>query len=241
MRLRAVLFDIGCVIIHPQERHFRQATLRGRGYPLPPGVALKALAETVWTGAKEPHPSAFWAGDDKARSWARHAGLPPDDGPAIWRVLERMDTDDDPLWSVLDEHAVPTLTAIRRAGLLVGAVSNGDGQLHRDLARHGIASFFDTVLDSRLEGVAKPDRKIFARAAARLGVPLESCVFVGDDPHSDVAASLAAGVRSAILFDRYALRPVSWHGPTAASLTEVASHIEAHIGHPGRDRDSNGA
>lgn len=217
----AVLFDVGRVLIHPQGEHFRVAARRC-GHELSGAAALLALARTVWTGAAQASPVSFWACAAKARAWAAHAGLPEEDGPAIWHALELGDSAADPLWSDLDGQAVPTLVALRSAGLRLAAVSNAEGDLDRDLTRHGIRAYFDTILDSYVEGTAKPDPEIFARAAARLGLPLSSCVFVGDDPYFDVAASLAAGVGKAILLDQHGLRPATWTSPAATCLSEVA-------------------
>lgn len=220
MTPRAVLFDVGCVLIHPQGAHFRRAA-RACGHDVSETVALRALASAVWAGAADPSPPLFWAGEKKARAWAAAAGLPERDGPAIWRELERADTDESPLWSVLDGEAMSTLTALRVSGLRLAAVSNGAGELERDLTRHGLRDLFDTILDSHVEGIAKPEPEIFRRAAARLDVPLDACWFVGDDPHFDVWGSRAAGVHTAVLVDRYGMRPATWETLAVGSLAEI--------------------
>lgn len=229
MTAQAVLFDVGRVLIHPHERHFRRAVEEVCGTSLPGGVALRALAQTVWSGAGHTTPVEFWTGELKARTWAEHAGLPGDAGVAIWSALDRLDTAADPLWDVLDAEAEQALTELHAAGLRLAAVSNGKGVLHRDLARHGIGRFFDSILDSALEGVAKPAPEAFQRAAERLGVPLRSCVFIGDDPHFDVAASLRAGVGWAVLVDHHGLRPPEWASAAAASLAEAARLVVSDV------------
>ncbi|MBR4017791.1 MAG: HAD family hydrolase [Oscillospiraceae bacterium] len=66
----------------------------------------------------------------------------------------------------------------------------------------GIGSLFDAVVYSAEFGVHKPDRRIFDHAAALLGVPNEQCLFVGDDPQSDVAGALSAGME-VVWLDRW--------------------------------------
>lgn len=64
----------------------------------------------------------------------------------------------------------------------------------KKVAALGIADLFDLILYSAELGIHKPDRRIFDHAAKELGVPNDACVFVGDDPNSDVAGALNAGM-----------------------------------------------
>ena len=66
----------------------------------------------------------------------------------------------------------------------------------------GIAPLFDAVVYSGELGIHKPDRGIFDHAASLLGVPNEQCLFVGDDPESDVAGALSAGME-VVWLDRW--------------------------------------
>ena len=66
----------------------------------------------------------------------------------------------------------------------------------------GIAHLFDAVVISAEIGIHKPDRRIFDYAASLLGVPNESCVFVGDDPDSDIAGAVGADM-TAVWLDIY--------------------------------------
>ena len=45
-------------------------------------------------------------------------------------------------------------------------------------------------------GAAKPDRRIFALALARLDVPASEALYVGDDEDRDVAGARAAGLEA---------------------------------------------
>lgn len=66
----------------------------------------------------------------------------------------------------------------------------------------GIAHLFDAVIYSAEFGAHKPDRRIFDHAAAILGVSNAQCIFVGDDPNSDIAGALNAGME-AVWLDRW--------------------------------------
>ena len=62
----------------------------------------------------------------------------------------------------------------------------------------------DTVVDSHVVGVEKPDPEIFRIALERLSVAAEHAVFVGDVPSVDVAGARAAGI-APILLDRHGM------------------------------------
>jgi putative hydrolase of the HAD superfamily len=73
-------------------------------------------------------------------------------------------------------------------------LSNADRSLRGRLRELGIYDLFDTVVSSAEEGVAKPEPEIYRRAAQRIGLPVEACVFV-DDSDTNVRAAEALGMR----------------------------------------------
>ena len=76
-------------------------------------------------------------------------------------------------------------------------LSNADRSLRGRLRQLGIHDLFDAIVSSAEEGVAKPDAEIYRRAAERLGLPPESCVFV-DDHEANVQAAQALGMRGIV-------------------------------------------
>lgn len=104
------------------------------------------------------------------------------------------------LWEIMAPDLAPALAAFRKAGLRLVVVSNANGTLHRHLERLGLRDRFDLVLDSHLEGVEKPDPRLFEIALERSGARREETAHVGDLYHVDVLGARAAGLR-AVLFD----------------------------------------
>ncbi len=83
-----------------------------------------------------------------------------------------------------------------------------------------IRPLLDAILISEVEGVRKPDRAMFERAAARLGVaPHESC-HVGDHPEVDFAGAIGAGMTAVWKRVPYWNQP-SKEAPTIDTLSEV--------------------
>ncbi|RZU02534.1 HAD family hydrolase [Rivibacter subsaxonicus] len=87
----------------------------------------------------------------------------------------------------------PALERIARRWPIL-ALTNGNA----DLARIGLAQWFSAgQLGAREFGVGKPDPRFFAAACARLGLPAQAVLHVGDDARLDVAGACAAGLRTA--------------------------------------------
>lgn len=76
-------------------------------------------------------------------------------------------------------------------------LSNADMSLRGRLRELRIHDFFDAVVASAEEGVAKPDAEIYRRAAERIGLVPEACVFV-DDYEANVRAAEALGMRGIV-------------------------------------------
>ncbi len=92
---------------------------------------------------------------------------------------------------------VGTLEELRRRGKRIGVVTNGRQVTQEGtIDALGIRDLLDVVLVSEVEGVRKPDRRIFERALARLGVMPSECCHVGDDPEVDVSGARAAGLHA---------------------------------------------
>ncbi|HEY6678137.1 MAG TPA: HAD-IA family hydrolase, partial [Actinomycetota bacterium] len=89
----------------------------------------------------------------------------------------------------------------REAGLKLGVVSNFEEWLERLLARLGVTGFFDVRVISGIEGMEKPDPRIFRLAVERADVTPERSAYVGDNPEFDVDPAAAAGMFP-VLLDR---------------------------------------
>ncbi len=91
----------------------------------------------------------------------------------------------------LYDDAVPLLQALQ-GHVRVGALTNGNAEV----ARIGMADYFDFALSAVELGAAKPSHLVFETAANRAGVPAAEIVHVGDDVHSDVSGAAAFGMQA---------------------------------------------
>ena len=103
------------------------------------------------------------------------------------------------VWEVVVDGARTALDELRRAGLTLVVVSNANGRLHALLERLDLLRQFDVVIDSYLEGVEKPDPRLFRVALERAGAEPETTLHAGDLYHIDVVGARAAGLRQALI------------------------------------------
>jgi putative hydrolase of the HAD superfamily len=136
----------------------------------------------------------------------QHAGEPDPARSAgcvrsLWRAHRRFN-----LWRHVPDGLIDGLRQLRAAGLPICVVSNSEGRLSELLERLGILDVFDLVLDSHIEGIEKPDPRLFRRALDRLAVAPAKALHLGDVYSTDVAGAHAAGMRAILLdpFGQYA-------------------------------------
>jgi putative hydrolase of the HAD superfamily len=168
--------------------------------------------------------------DDERRGWLyfdlilERAGVEPGAATTaavreLYEYHQRMN-----LWEHVPDGAEAALQDLRRLGLRLVVVSNANGRLATVFDRIGLSKYFDCVIDSFLEGVEKPDPRLFQIALSRSGARAERTLHVGDLYHVDVVGARAAGL-SAVLYDAAGLYP-DCDCPRVRSLQELVQLLE---------------
>lgn len=199
--LKTLFLDAGGVLIFPNWRRI-SAALAAHGVHVEAG-ALEAA---------EPHAKRridtgpiVAQSNDRERSWPYFnlvleiAGVPRD--PRTDAALAELQAYHAAhnLWEHVPEDVVPSLARLRALGLRLVVVSNANGTLHFCLDRAGLTACLDAALDSHLEGVEKPDPRLFEIALDRVGADRETTLHVGDLYHVDVVGARNASIRPALL------------------------------------------
>jgi putative hydrolase of the HAD superfamily len=103
------------------------------------------------------------------------------------------------------ERPLPLFSDTRRCledlhadGRRLAIISNSRGEDHvrEILIRRDIADFFQAIVSSGSEGVAKPDPEIFRRALTKVHATPEESFYVGDLAFTDAKAAAAVGLHS---------------------------------------------
>jgi putative hydrolase of the HAD superfamily len=118
------------------------------------------------------------------------------------------------------------LERLKQKGYRLGMITNGFGDFQfNNIQALGIREYFEVILISESEGIRKPDPAIFLRAAEKMNLLPEECVYVGDHPTNDVMASKDAGMRGIWKEDKYYKDPFEYDG-IVRDLIEIEVIIE---------------
>lgn len=120
--------------------------------------------------------------------------------------------------------ALPALRELATSQYTLGIVSNFEAWLLTLLERLGIMPLMSVVVVSGVEGIEKPDPKIFRLALDRIDVMAERAVYVGDNPRIDVEAALSLGM-GAVLVDRRGVHHGFRLSPVVHSLEQLPAVI----------------
>ena len=206
-RPAAVLLDVGFTLTFPNaeliSRHAAEVgvTVGAAALARVEDDARRGLAQVRWafTRAQEAtRPKNAGAGF--FLNMLELAGATPgastlaDASQHIWaRHLEHN------IWCRVGDGVEQALGRLKSAGIRMAVVSNSEGTVEAMLKSVGLDRYLETVVDSWVVGVAKPDPAIFKIALDRLGVPASSAVMLGDVPAIDVDGARAAGVTPILL------------------------------------------
>jgi putative hydrolase of the HAD superfamily len=205
---RAVFFDAGETLVHPAPTFpdlFASIVTR-EGHPREPEDVIAASAvvmvrfseaardQELWTTSPE-RSRAFWLGVYERMLAA--LDLAGDDGLRDTLYREFTDLRNYALFDDVRD----ALDDLAAAGLRLGIVSNFEAWLDELLGVLGVRDAFPVRVISGVEGMEKPDPRIYELAMARAGVGAGESVYVGDNPEFDVDPPAALGMFT-VLIDR---------------------------------------
>lgn len=179
MTIRAVIFDIGGVLVRTEDREPRRKWERRFGLP------EWGLAELVFNSPASRRASVGRA--TRREVWAEVAH-------ALSLGPEEMDEFIKDFWKG-DVWDTPLIEYIRslRPRYQTGIISNAWPDAREAVRANVNGEAFDVIVISGEEGVEKPDPEIYRRALARLDAAPAEAVFVDDMP-VNVEAARALGM-----------------------------------------------
>ena len=198
--LDAVLLDAGGVLVNPNWERVA-AVLAAHGVDVPADRLDAAEPKAKWWVDR---PENIAGIDDEKRAFLYYdlvvagAGRQEPVPRQAWLAV-RDEHARANLWDRVPPGVPEALARLKNTGKRIAVVSNANGTAPRLLEAVGLAGYFDTILDSFLEGVEKPDPEIFRRALARVEAAADRALHVGDLYHVDVLGARRAGVAAALI------------------------------------------
>jgi len=232
MHLRAIFFDAGNTLVYPRLEVLAQ-DLSQQGYSTTvedfhaaERAGKARLDEWLWPQIRRgevPKIIDHYYWGEYLKALVERLGVPEDkQGQVMKRVAEGFR--DITLWSRVMPETPPFLESLRAQGYFLGIISNSVGTMEEQLGRLGLARHFQTIIDSAIVGVEKPNPEIFHIALERAGVEASEAVFVGDTHATDIGGAQLAGLR-AVLIDRVGAYPQA-KCPRITRLPELGKVLE---------------
>ncbi|MFZ0830942.1 MAG: HAD family hydrolase [Thermoplasmata archaeon] len=215
-RIQAVLFDLGGTLVDNRDYPaFEDMANRA-------GISVDADTIAHWTSAMRDE------NDRQGETWTLEefwrkviegaAGAPVPE--AHWKQFYRAAEAHEPPAHLYSDVRM-CLDELKDNHLRLGVLTNhiSEQSARQILAKEGVLGFFEVVVASGTERVAKPDPRFFQRGLDRLKVIAGETLYVGDKPNTDVRAAERAGLHGLWLH-----RDGTGYGedpPEITSLTEV--------------------
>jgi beta-phosphoglucomutase len=181
-------------------------------------IALRGDAQGL--GASDEELAEWWRRVYR-QSWPERPDLAEE--MFQWQNAGRLDR--------LFSDVIPALTMLCRLGMPMAVLSNFGRHLRSLLDDFGLSSFFDFVVVSSEEQLAKPDARVFERVVEKAGRPRGRLLYVGDHIGDDIEGARGAGL-DAVLIDRRD-RETEALCPRISSLLELADYVRTPT-HPAR-------
>lgn len=227
----AVLLDAGNTLVFVDPERTRELVVR-HGAPDHGAEAFLAVERD----ARIRLSSAMGreAAGDEGQVWRDYfhallegSGVPPARLEAAAEAL-RAENRERHLWSHVDAATPAALERLLDEGYRLAVVSNADGRVEALLEDRGLTRYLEFVIDSHVVGFAKPDRRIFDLAVARLGIAAARCLYVGDLFAVDVLGARAAGLEALLLdpFDHFDFDDVA----RIPSVAHLPDHLATRAG-----------
>lgn len=126
-------------------------------------------------------------------------------------------------WQAFSD-AAPAVTALRQAGIAVGALSNAPRTMQVDkLARTGLGDI-EVLVTLDTFGVGKPDPRVFLEACRLLGTDPQRTAYVGDELDIDARGAAAVGM-TGVWLDRPGARRGGVHLEDVTVATAEGLHV----------------
>jgi putative hydrolase of the HAD superfamily len=200
-KLKALLFDFGGTLAFlDYELLAREFSRPGRkldalGLELAEYRGRAMIDRYLMSGRERDVNSGY---EEFFREWLGAAGIPEEEIRECGEHFQKIHREAT-LWRVVRPGTHEALERLKRAGYKLAIVSNAEGQVEGDAQRFGLAEFFDTIIDSHIVGVAKPDPRIFQIALERLGIAPDEARYAGDIYSIDMLGARAAGIEGRLI------------------------------------------
>jgi len=119
--------------------------------------------------------------------------------------------------------AAATIAQLRADGLMIGVITVCSEEVPAVWRETELFGLFDAETFSSTCGLMKPEPEIYRRTASALGVPVESCLFVGDGANDELDGAARVGMTPVLFAPGRPRWPnlQQWTGHRVSTMEEV--------------------
>lgn len=112
------------------------------------------------------------------------------------RIVDKRKAIQADCFTHLHPEILPMLGTLRERDLRIGLISNCFSEEAVLIRESPLFPYFDATCLSYEEGLRKPDQAIFRLCLARLGLPAECCLYVGDGGSQELETAASLGMQA---------------------------------------------
>lgn len=185
--IKAVLFDMFETLV----THYRAPLYFGAQMAADAGIDADRFSE-LWHPTEDDRTLGRVTLEEVLEMIFRRCGV--DDHALLTEIAERRKATKRRCFENLQSDVIPMLRELRSRGILTGLISNCFSEEAEVIRGSELMPMFDSVMLSYEQGVMKPDREIFIRCMAELGVAAEECLYIGDGGSGELEAARELGM-----------------------------------------------
>jgi putative hydrolase of the HAD superfamily len=231
--IKAVFFDLYHTLVtyDPPQEELEAGILHELGVDVPPAALrgpIVAADEFIYNEIAQ-RPLSHRSREEKLALYMQYQetvlreAAVPYDTKLVMGLLGKMQQTQMNL--VLFDDVAPTLTELKKRGLIMGLISNIEQDIDETLTRLGLPSWLEIVVTSQDAGANKPQPEIFLEALKRASVQPAEALYIGDQYQVDVVGANGAGMKG-ILLDRTDHYQRIKDCPRIRNLTEVLGLLQ---------------
>lgn len=188
MAIKAIIFDMGGVILRTEDPSSREALARRLG------TTRRELEKKVFQSESSLESEVGKITD--AEHWhivLQHYGLEPESYPQVYKEFFAGDT--------MDEVIIEYIKQLKK-DYKIGLLSNAWVNARENLSRlYDFQKYFDDLVFSAEVGMRKPDERIFRLVLERLEVEPQEAIFI-DDFAINITGATEIGIHAVLYKDR---------------------------------------
>lgn len=113
------------------------------------------------------------------------------------------------------------IKTLKKVGIKIGILTNGPQSQIKKIQALNLNKLIDSLIISGNCGIEKPDTRVYELIADKLNVLASECVFIGDNPYTDIVGAKKANMKSVLISNTQKDIGQTWTVKNFQELTKI--------------------